>query len=909
MPPRDTRTYRGRRMIRMQIAKTIEELYEEAKKYDVVITTDAALATALNARVDEPRLDGFAYTAKQIAAMREGFTLGGPVMSDLEIVRRIAADTDLSFRFIYSEILNIRDIWKYTSDVENYLHSARARKVWQSYRLLPTKERSMSGYVFEGDSFFKGKKVAAIGLDFFNNLDKCMNINGIDEIELFKGGDYEIGTIYAAGNDRQCAECAVDLIDGNIDPTDVAIILDSDSPAADAVRAALYRKRIPFKNNLSMKDLSQVRDFLQFIDLAHGYSILRVSDVRDLFSGYGAGDSRENPGLSTKLDGYLLHKMKDKVKDPMTILLLETMEHLNEYTYGAALDIVMSHRKNAAAKTSVEILLKDVGIYDEKITQEKTSEVIYAVNNVEDLRHNEQIPENEKMGVLLADCRNSAYVDRPLVIFIGMDSGWDADLSGREYADIQAEAEKNAVRMNVLLQQGDCRMYIVKPVSGGKPTQPCRHITDLFRDSCGNPIRKIDGFRDICSEYKEGCWHIAETEKEFPRVGVEVPDAADERDRAFSKTSYNAFSDCPIKFLFKRLLKSEESEYTVFGNCLHEFAELYLCYPEVVKEKGTDYYLDRMDSLYSGMSSECEKELDRSKFSIYISNLMRYIDAIRPENVPLDIDVSEREYPNSLMEEEGLTKYSRLAESGLSFPEDRIYAKFDVCIGSEIFDYKTGKPKSGLEIAKGFDRGNNKYCEFQPLIYLAALNKSLKKEEGTFNQFYIGDNDIDSTEDGFDVMQNVRRVKIVGTNHDDFVTGAESPVKEAYANARDKKFVTFWDDIAPRIKEEMKYGGWSESQALTDRISAITGYAASTVGTFLKKMSEPITVGADGTVYVPLDTLDHFIEQLTADYRESLRIRTVPFKDVSPGKLDCDKCEYRNACMAAENKESEEEGE
>ena len=65
----------------MKTAKTIEELYKEAKEFDVVITVDAALATALNARVDEPRLNGFAYTAKEVAAMREGFTLGCPVMS------------------------------------------------------------------------------------------------------------------------------------------------------------------------------------------------------------------------------------------------------------------------------------------------------------------------------------------------------------------------------------------------------------------------------------------------------------------------------------------------------------------------------------------------------------------------------------------------------------------------------------------------------------------------------------------------------------------------------------------------------------------------------------------------------------------------------------------------------------
>ena len=259
----------------MKTAKTIEELYKEAKEFDVVITVDAALATALNARVDEPRLNGFAYTAKEVAAMREGFTLGCPVMSDLDIVHAIMKDTDLDFKSIYSEILNIRDIRKYTEDVEKYLHSARSRKVWASYRLLPTRERSMADYEYRDDAFFKGKKVATIGLDFFNDLDKHMYSDSMEIIEPFKDGDYEIDTVYAIGNDRQIADSIVDLVK-DMDPTDVAIVLDSDSPVADAVRAALYRNEIPFKNNLSVKDLSQVRDSPQFINLAHGSGTLRV---------------------------------------------------------------------------------------------------------------------------------------------------------------------------------------------------------------------------------------------------------------------------------------------------------------------------------------------------------------------------------------------------------------------------------------------------------------------------------------------------------------------------------------------------------------------------------------------------------------------------------------------------------
>ena len=69
---------------------------------------------------------------------------------------------------------------------------------------------------------------------------------------------------------------------------------------------------------------------------------------------------------------------------------------------------------------------------------------------------------------------------------------------------------------------------------------------------------------------------------------------------------------------------------------------MYFCYPDVVKKKGAEYYLNKMDSLYSGLSRECMEGLDRSRFSIFISNLMKYIDQIRPADVPLDMMISDR---------------------------------------------------------------------------------------------------------------------------------------------------------------------------------------------------------------------------------------------------------------------------
>ena len=82
-------------------AKSIDELYEEVKGFDYVLTCDAALATALNAKIDDFRLGGFAYTPKQIAGMLETRVLGEKAYSDLETIEAIEKETGYDFAYIH----------------------------------------------------------------------------------------------------------------------------------------------------------------------------------------------------------------------------------------------------------------------------------------------------------------------------------------------------------------------------------------------------------------------------------------------------------------------------------------------------------------------------------------------------------------------------------------------------------------------------------------------------------------------------------------------------------------------------------------------------------------------------------------------------------------------------------------
>ena len=91
---------------------------------------------------------------------------------------------------------------------------------------------------------------------------------------------------------------------------------------------------------------------------------------------------------------------------------------------------------------------QDCDVSDKKITSDLLNEVKYAVDNVKELSHNEEIPDNERRGVLIVDCNNSIYIDRPVIIYLGMEQDWNRSVIGKQYIDVEDETDKNVMRLN-----------------------------------------------------------------------------------------------------------------------------------------------------------------------------------------------------------------------------------------------------------------------------------------------------------------------------------------------------------------------------------------------------------------------------------------------------------------------------
>ena len=876
----------------MRRAKSIDQLYEEVKGYDLVITNDAALVTALNGRIDVPRIGGFAYTPRHIASKESVPLFGKETLSDLSIISWIAEETGYSFKHIHSELENIRTIRRYKKDVRKYLYSNSSKEIYGSFLGLHTDEKLMDSYEPKNREFFIGKKVAVIGIDFFDDLDKHFIPKDHDEIDIFNEGRYDIETIYEVGNDRQIAENIVSLIE-NVRAEDVAIVLDTTGPIADAVRAALYQKKIDFKNTMSVKDLSQVRDYLQFLTLSLSYETLRVRHVRELFSGYGGTfDQKEDEYLLNKIEGHLRKRTKE---------LAGVMRNVRSMTFTEVCDIVVkeSHRPQ------IRILLDEMHLIDTKVTSRLVNELSYAVNNIDDLHHNEEIPPNEKKGVLLADCLRSLYVDRPFVIFLGLGPEWSAVSIGKEYIDRETEAELNMLRFSVLLQQGSSKVYAVNSMRNGKEATPCP-IFEQIKEQERSPDDKpeILGFRNVCRKPEKGLW-VRPEPKERIRIEEDRPDPQERVELFFSKSTYKHYYTCPRAFMFGKIITIPDSEDSIFGTIMHHFAEFYLCYPDLVEGK-IDKFTEMIRENYSGLSNQQMKDLDSSKIRVCMTNLKRFIDSLSIENVPLDMKNSDRKHKNMFMEMHDCELYSSLAEARLSSKIHHLAGNADLAVKNLIIDYKTGKASTPKQVMEGMNMNKKpRYFEFQPIMYL-SMQKESYPPPCTFTLFYAAENDVRSiTDENFVIKENIREAELLPITMREYLSGTDSPVKNGltkdYAKIREN-----WNSFA-----DMAFGAgmercetWKDDERLISSLLGILGLSSAEsnrkkVVTVLKRLADVIKDGmviADEKVIITSDTVEKFLS--IVDEHNELASKQMYSDFPARPRLNCERCDFYKACTS-----------
>lgn len=848
----------------MRRVKTIDELYDEVKGFDVVLCNDLSLMTALNNRVDRPYIGNFALTPSRIAKKKAIEMLGETPWDDLKVISTIADLTGYDIKLVHGEVENIRTIRRYTEKVEKHLFG-RSKRIYREYKDLPTEDKVMSMYDVEKDGLFMGRNVAVIALDLFNDLDKHFIPNGHTEIDIFTDDEYTIERIYTSGNDRNMADNAVDLITKE-NATDFAIVIDSGSHVADAVRSALYRKGIPFKNELLARDLIQVRDYIELLELSLSYDTVRVGQVRELFSSCGAQ-------ISLEYDDYLLSSLESGL-DERSRRIREMMRNINKTTFIEVCDTAIADpKRNPMYGSPIKTLLNSMEIGHENVTGDRVSTLSYAVNNME-LPHNEEIPNDEKDGVLITDCMNSVFVDRPSVIFLGMGQDWYRPPQGKRYIDWEDERERNVMRFQALLQQGSSRIYMANAMRNGKATRPCV----LFDDILG---RNVKTFSEI-AELDRGGWYDAESTISIQRTPIEH----EHMDSLFTKSSFNEYVMCPRRFMFSKLIKMPGRSYNIFGNLVHEFAEFCMCYPSLVEENGIDHYVELMMERYSGATNDESRNIDMGRMYAALTNIRHFISSM-DIRVPLDREGTE----NPLMIHHGLNMTSSMTESRVRSERTPLYGIFDLLVDGMIVDYKTGRQKDTKTMKKDMGTGPSvKYAEFQPIVYLTILD-DISQGKKLFRIFNVLGNPEDAIMGSPNLDGCFVDISVSDMDFEDFV-------KEDLGQMMTERYgIGQWGQVADRLIElgpPDPASKWIDDKALLKRLeTANNGKGSKKILDQMAKAVSGWAVDTGDSLEIFRWKLDEFRTLVKDEHRKMMNQRESGF----PGDLRrCDDCSYFSVC-------------
>lgn len=877
----------------MRLAKSIDELYEEVRGYDLVLCNDAPLSLALNNRLDRPRVGAFAVTPRELAGGMALDFFQTEILSDIGLIKKVSENTGYRLRYVHGEIENIKGLRRFTSEIRNHL-SMRSKKIYDEYIELPTLERIMGEFDGENAEVFKGKRIAVIGTELYDDLDKHFNpkIGTFDEISPFKKGNFSIGEIRELSNDRQIAENAVSLISWD-NARDVAIVMDVKGPIANAVRSALYRKGLPFINALNVKDLNHVRDYLEFLRLSLSFDTIKVKNVRELISSYGGY-------IRNRYDEYLLQQYANISDDSdKTKRILDVMRDIRSLTFMDVCDTIVYPKDSA----QIKVLLGEMDLKKTPVSEKDVNDIVYAVNNIGNLKHNEQIPMSEKEGVLLVDCQKSVYIDRPVVIFLGMGSEWEKDLSSLDSLKSgirEDENEKNVWRFQIMLQQGTSRIYICNSMKNGKKPRPC-----MFFDECSDTDGKaIRTFEDVCDTLTIGKWYQKDRSP-IQEMGFTNIDRTEYVKKPFSKSSYNNFVSCPRKFMFDKMLNSEDKKETVSGNMIHEYAEFRLCYPELAKQHDADYFVDIISDVCTGLYAPEVRSMERSKMRNSIDNINRFVEVMDFDG-KIKIDPErKKEKENVFFKLFGVSGGSDSTEVKYTSRDSHMEGIFDLLTGGVIYDYKTGRPSSVKKIASSMDLGRKEYKEFQCMFYISLLNEMVPSNKNEFDLFYTMDNDSKAVHGiEFDVRNNIRHVSLI----EDKEYFLKAIFREEIVSTSTYSFLdSIWDIFSDAV---MSAGIDDEDGLLSRNVEdRMISYVGNDNATNRKKISgavnkikkaisgrEIFRVDGKNTLYITKKALEDFRTAVSKAFSDAENYYDSGFP--ATPTIKCSDCSFADVCTA-----------
>jgi len=713
-------------------SKSIKQLYDDVKDYDMVITSDAPLRTALNKHLNKPMVGTFAVTPKELAAKYAIQLFREPLLDESEAVIQVAKRLNISIKQAHYIVQRAFDAWQGLVDLERagqYLSSMADNKaVLNIFRKLPTVYHAMEKF---NGSVFKGKKVAVIGLDFFTELDKRVLPEEYTNIEVFTDEEYSLSNFFTLTSERDVVDRVAGMINTE-NADDIAIVINPESSYLPLIESRLANKGIPMNIRGELKNHFLTRSFLDMVVMGLNIDNLTVREIApfaNLLSAY------MDPRYSNY---YIPDYVSDINEDAYLSEFYSFLKEITGKSYGNVLNWL--GEKGLKFPSEFHDILQRLGMIEKTIDFESYTSLAYCMRNFDI-----EVAGNRR-GTLLINCKNSTYIDRPVCFFLGMDASWTKG-PGEEWLDREVKDKRDLNIFQILLQQGQRRYYFASTMKNNEKVIPCYYFNLLFSKAIKDFTDPIFSNKNLLSiENSAGQKRLRLLVKTEPYQFTH-----------FSQSSLRDFVLCPRRYAHGKLKHSQEEAYFLKGRMFHDFAVFYFNRPDIVLEKDDQFFIDDMLKEYKRMTGNLKLDVERTDFSIGIQNILSFIDSLDDVDEEPEIEIP------SVLHRVSDNRFARLLgiplekpNCELSFADDElcIEGRFDLMVNPyKVVDFKSGrKGKTAAEIVKNadcctivdmeFGDGEEETniaeekLDFQPMFYLLMMRKLNQNENIEFQHYY-----------------------------------------------------------------------------------------------------------------------------------------------------------------------------
>lgn len=666
-------------------ARSIDALYDDVADYDLVVVPDAPLASALNRRLDRPHLGTFAVTPRRLAAGRR------EAAEDRLAFLEVVDETDLNWKQIAYAIGNVLQCWEYQTDIEAILEydryaDAATEQVVEIVADLDTTSRRLAEYTIDDD-----RSVAVVGPKLLTPLERSILPEDYDVFDPLQDRAFDLPPFRVFDSAAAIVDALLDAIDAE-NADDVAVVLDPESEYSTLVESALEAADVPFYGGPGFADEPEHRTLVQLLRAAHGGSDVRVEDVRPVLARLGRDVDVEH-------DRKRLHELDH----PDVEWIADFCESVSDHTFEGT--VRTYERRRDVSLDAFREELDSLGILDDRVTES-------GVDRLEFYLQTYEVPvDRDNEGVLLAGAKSAAFVDRPVVFYLGLDQDWTHSSPRRPWVDTDDEYERNVRQFQLLVQNGVQQYYLVRDSVGGQPVTPCFYFDELLDADFGR-------FGDL-----DSVTHSRTTRDRgsgFDRAPVGVPS---EEVGTISQSSLNTYVNCPRDYLFDRIVDGPDEDYFAEGNLFHDFAEFYANHPDVVDGDVLDEVVEVMLAETRAFHRDVDRDLKRTRYRIGLETIVAFLDSDPPDFGGLDPDDTERDHDgdNFFADHYGRPVDSPLTERWFENDELGLKGLIDLVHGPDhLVDHKSGHKKSEHSVVKhaGTDPPSDR-PNFQAPVYLS----------------------------------------------------------------------------------------------------------------------------------------------------------------------------------------------